>query len=597
MISSNKYSDQLADWLKEIGYTHCFYIGGGNIMHLLESASHRFECVPFVHEVGAGIAADYFNESAPEGKKAFVLVTAGPALTNLVTAIARAWVDSRELLVIGGQAKVSDLSRGKYRQIGFQELDGVSVCNSITKKSVTIDKPITFKQLKEYCELSWSGRKGPVFLELCIDVSAMPSQKDEPRKLSDKSRVNSKHEASKKSIEVILKELKNSKRPLILLGAGVDRDIAKQYLPVLMKLGIPLAMTFNGADRVGIEYEYYSGRPNWYGARWANLINQQADLVIALGTRLGLLQVGYNWEEFVPNGKVIQVDIDKSELNKPFPKVDVSINEDANDILIKLTDKIVSENTKLEITEWQQLVKTIRTDLSIPDSANRAEDGYIELHRFIYRLFEQLKNDDQIVPCSSGGTYTGTMQVMLNKTGQKIITSSGLAGMGFGLSGAIGVGLADKNKRTILLEGDGGFAQNLQELGTLKATNLNLKTFIFDNRGYASIRTTQKTYFNNHYVGCDEETGLGLPNWKLLVDAYSIASYEVTPETAFDSKFMELLNSDKASVFVVKLDPDQLYFPKLGSRINPSGVMESSPIHLMDPQLNEADSKKYIRYI
>jgi acetolactate synthase-1/2/3 large subunit len=265
--------------------------------------------------------------------------------------------------------------------------------------------------------------------------------------------------------------------------------------------------------------------------------------------------------------------------------------------LIKLTDKIVSENTKLEITEWQQLVKTIRTDLSIPDSANKAEDGYVELHRFIYRLFEQLKNDDQIVPCSSGGTYTGTMQVMLNKTGQKIITSSGLAGMGFGLSGAIGVGLADKNKRTILLEGDGGFAQNLQELGTLKATNLNLKTFIFDNRGYASIRTTQKTYFNNHYVGCDEETGLGLPNWKLLVDAYSIASYEVTPETAFDSKFMELLNSDKAAVFVVKLDPDQLYFPKLGSRINPSGVMASSPIHLMDPQLNEADSKKYIRYI
>ena len=566
-------------------------------MYLLEAARTRFVCIPFIHEIGSTIAAEYFNESTSEIGKAFVLVTAGPGLTNTVTGVAAAWVEGRELLIVGGQAKSTELSGKMYRQIGFQELDGVSICNSITKKSVTIDKPITFNQLKEYCELSWSGRKGPVFLELCIDVSAMPSQKDEPRKVSDKASANSKFEASKKSIDLIHNELMKSKRPLILLGAGVDRDVAKKYLPILMELGIPLSMTFNGADRVGIEYEYYSGRPNWYGARWANLINQQADLVIALGTRLGLLQVGYNWEEFVPNGKIIQIDIDKSELNKPFPKVDVSISEDANDILIKLTDKILSDNTKLEITEWQELVKTIRKDLSVPDIANKAEAGYVELHRFIYRLFEQLENDDQIVPCSSGGTYTGTMQVMLNKTGQKIITSSGLAGMGFGLSGAIGVGLADKSKRTILLEGDGGFAQNLQELGTLKATNLNLKTFIFDNRGYASIRTTQKTYFNNHYVGCDEETGLGLPNWKLLVDAYSIVSYEVTPETAFDSKFMELLNSDKAAVFVVKLDPDQLYFPKLGSRINPSGVMASSPIHLMDPQLNEADSKKYIRYI
>jgi acetolactate synthase-1/2/3 large subunit len=129
-----KYSDVFMTWLRAEGYTHCFYLSGGNVMHLLESASQNFECIPFVHEVSAGIAADYFNEVSDGNSRAFVLVTAGPGLTNIVTAIAGAWTESRELLVIGGQAKVSDLSRSKYRQIGFQEIDGKSLCQGITNQ-------------------------------------------------------------------------------------------------------------------------------------------------------------------------------------------------------------------------------------------------------------------------------------------------------------------------------------------------------------------------------------------------------------------------------------------------------------------------------
>jgi acetolactate synthase-1/2/3 large subunit len=189
------------------------------------------------------------------------------------------------------------------------------------------------------------------------------------------------------------------------------------------------------------------------------------------------------------------------------------------------------------------------------------------------------------------------MQVLLNKTGQKIVTSHALASMGYGLSGAIGVALANKTRRTILVEGDGGFAQNLQELGTLKANQLNIKVFISDNRGYASIRTTQKTYFNNHYVGCDEDTGLGLPDWEQLVKAYEIPVMEVNPQNKFGQEFLQLLNSDGPAVFIVKLDPDQLYFPKIGSRINKNGVMASSPIHLMDPPLNQDQATKFLKYV
>jgi acetolactate synthase-1/2/3 large subunit len=592
-----KYSDRFMEWLRELGYTHCFYLGGGNVMHLLESASYRFKCIPFVHEVAAGIAADYFNEVAENDERAFVLVTAGPALTNVVTAIAGAWTESRELLVIGGQAKVSDLSRGKYRNLGFQEIDGASLCESITKKSVTIDKPISFEELSELTNLSKSPRKGPVLIEFCLDVSAMPTPKEVLPSSKNPSTSNEVLTVTDFEMSEVVKMLSNSHRPLLLLGGGVDRRAFEELRSAFEAVGIPIATTFNGADRIGVDYKYYAGRPNWYGSRWANIVNQQADLVIAVGTRLGLLQVGYNWEEYVPNGKVIQVDVDQSELDKPFPRIDLGLLCDANDFLRRLLAEVETRQISEGIREWQDFIIDVRSELAVPDSANKASEGYIELHNFLFELYSNLKSDDQIVPCSSGGTYTGTMQVLLNKTGQKIVTSHALASMGYGLSGAIGVALANKTRRTILVEGDGGFAQNLQELGTLKANQLNIKVFISDNRGYASIRTTQKTYFNNHYVGCDEDTGLGLPDWQQLVKAYEIPVMEVNPQNEFGQEFLQLLNSDGPAVFIVKLDPDQLYFPKIGSRINKSGVMASSPIHLMDPPLNQDQASKFLKYV
>lgn len=596
-ILRDKYSDQFADWLVKLGYTHCFYLGGGNVMHLLESASHRFKCVPFVHEIGAAIAADYFNEISEGNEKAFVLVTAGPALTNVVTSIASAWVDGRELLIIGGQAKVSDLSKGKYRQIGFQEIDGVGICRSITKKSFRIDKPISFARLNSLTNLTRSGRKGPVFLEFCIDISAMPRQKES----SDfgKSILALKTPRYKPNLKIkkIVNELKQSKRPLLILGGELERNESEIYISILKEHGIPMATTFNGIDRVGSDYEYYCGRPNWYGSRWSNLINQQADLVIAIGSRLSLGQVGYNWQEYAPKARVIQISNDKLELQKIFPKKNITVCGNANDFLKNFVLELDTSKVKFNFSEWQDFLVGIRKDLSRPDPANVARQEFVELHSFLANLFAILDSSDQIIPCSSGGVYTGTMQIMLHKSGQKIVTSSGLASMGFGLSGAIGAALANPRKRTILLEGDGGFAQNLQELGTLKANQLHLKIFIFDNQGYASIRTTQKTYFNNHYVGCDELTGLGFPSWKKLAESYSFSFYELNPSTLFDSTFHELLNLEKPVIFVVKLDPDQLYFPKIGSRINKSGSMESNPLHMMDPQLDSSQISKYLKYL
>lgn len=595
-MSQAKYSDLLMDWLKEFGYTHCFFVGGGNVMHLLESASKRFTCVPVVHEVAAGIAAEYFNESYEGSRKAFALVTAGPGLTNIITAIGGAWLENRELLVIGGQAKVSDLARNGSRQIGHQEINGLAITSGITKESLQLSKHYAKKEIFDFCSKSWTGKKGPVFLEICIDVSAAPANLDE----LDNMPVGEQHQANPIIPESQLKELKKliaeSKRPLFLFGGGLSRAMTTKCTSEFESMEWPIATTYNGADRESFEYKYYCGRPNWYGMRWANIILQQSDLVIAFGSRLGIQQVGFSWDEFAPLAKVVQIDIDHSELEKGFPKIDLKLPYDADDILEKLTqDKDLFK--KQDWSEWKSFITKVRNLLENVDPANVVSDGYLELQKFLWDLGDFLNSEDVIIPCSSGGSYTGTLQMFRNKRGQKMITDKSLASMGYGLSGAIGAAFANPGSRIIHIEGDGGFAQNLQEIGTVAVNKLNIKMFIAENRGYASIRTTQKAYFNGNYVGCDEATGLGLPNWEQIFNAYGISTTRITVENYFNKEVIDAINANGPHAFIVTLDPDQLYFPKLTSRVMPDGSMKSNPLHLMSPKLPEEIAKEVFPYM
>jgi acetolactate synthase-1/2/3 large subunit len=587
-----KYSDTFMDWLLEAGYTHCFYVAGGNVMHLLESASTRFKCVPFVHEVAACIAADYFNESTEGPGKSFVLVTAGPGMTNTLTGMAAAWTASRELLVIGGQAKSSEISRGKFRQIGHQEIDGVSICSTMTKASVNIDRQIRKRDLFSIINLTMEDRKGPVFLEVCLDVTTQETKPD----LGDCSySLDRKSKNVKKNkIDKVLKMLKKSSRPLILLGGGVDRTTD---LSILKSFGIPIATTFNGADRVNTDYKYYCGIPNWYGSRWANIILQQSDLIIALGTRLGIMQVGFNWKEFAPLAQIVQIDVDKFELNKGFPNITLPIQGDANQFLLEFQNLLPSDFKILD-SEWQKYILLISSELSGPEEVNSAVPPYLEAIKFIYDLMNLTNGNEIIVPCSSGAAgYEGAMRVINLKGDQKIVTSHAMGSMGFGLSGAMGVAFANPEKNIISFEGDGGFAQNQQELGTAVLNNLNLKFFLMDNQGYQSIKGNQKSSFGGHYVGCDYSTGLALPNWVDFANSYGAKVMEIDQSNAFNQEFTQLFNSFGFVIFIVKIDPNQTYWPRIMSTRDEFGNVISNPLHLMDPPLDDESSKKYLKYL
>ena len=583
-----KYSDQITDWLIKLGYTHCFYVGGGTIMHLIESLSKKLSCVPVINEVAAGIAAEYFNETS-NGTKALALVTAGPGLTNIVTAVAGAYLESRELLVIGGQVKTADLARGALRQRGIQEIDGVSIVRPITVKSVLVEEPISFEEFKSIVLHDGIYRPGPVFIEIPIDIQARVVEAEVPGANVLEVRL------PRISIDVIAgvaTKINEAKRPAILLGGGINRRTAKHLKDKLSQLSIPILTTWNAADRIPSDQTNYMGRPNTWGQRSANLVMQQADLLIAVGTRLGMQQTGFNWQKFIPNGGVIQVDIDKAELEKGHPKIDLGLFGDANQFLEDLLDQKIDGHS-----DWLNYARSIRDAIPLVEDVNKTANGFLSPYRFAQMLSSVCTDTDVVIPCSSGGAFTIMMQAFEQKGDQKIVTNKGLASMGYGLSGAIGAAVANPSSRTVLVEGDGGFSQNLQEIGTAAINELNLKVFIFDDSGYASIRATQRNYFGGSYVGCDRSTGLGLPNWEKLFAAWDVPVMRLNKDFSEDEKFKDMFDREGLAAFIVSVDPEQTYFPKITSRITENGSMESNPLHKMTPDLAEEQYLKVARYL
>lgn len=574
-----KYSSTVMGWLADLGYTHCFFVAGGNSMHLLDGARQTMTCVPFVHEVAAGIAAEYFNESNGEGR-AFVLITAGPGVTNIVTALAGAFLESRELLVIGGQVKTSDLATNGLRQRGIQEIDGVGIVASLCKVAVRVEKAVDRTTLAGWVLAGRSGRPGPVFLEVCLDVQARdfedPSAADETPAFSAPTTV------ADSIIDEIRAAVSASDRPVLLIGGGIPRETMPSLLPLIEASGIPVMTTWNGADRISFGHPLYLGRPNTWGQRSSNVILAQADLIIAAGTRLGLQQTGFNWQQFGFNATVVQIDVDQSELQKGHPNVDIPALGDAADAI----RRVLAEQSRSTWSDWLDHAKIVRSVLPLSEAANSVHEGYLNPYDFVLQLSELCDGREMVVPCSSGGAFTVMMQAFLQRGRQTIITDKGLASMGYGLSGAIGAALAHPGRRTILVEGDGGFSQNLQELATVDAYHLPLKIFIFDNDGYASIRMTQRNYFDGGYLGCDSKTGLGFPDWPRLFSAFSIPSMRLDERFAESDEFAEMFSSAEPAAFIVPVHPEQTYFPKVTSRVTETGGMESNPIFLMDPPVD-----------
>jgi acetolactate synthase-1/2/3 large subunit len=589
-----KYSDFFCLSLKKLGYTHCFALQGGPIMHLINSANKYFKLTSFLHENSAAIAADYFNASNTN-QKAWVLVTSGPGLTNSVTGIANAFLESRELLIVSGQCKLNDLllnRRFNLRQTGHQQINGVSIVKKITKFSKTFLKTEKFDFIRKYANLSSEGRKGPVFFEIPIDIQAKEINTDLTllkKKISNKILLNGN--LSKKYLNKVNILIKSSNRTSVLLGSGISKIKFEKIKKKLFKNDFAFFTTWNGADLLNHKFKKNFGRPNTWGQRYSNVIIQQSDLLIAIGTRLGMQQTGFNYKSFIPNGKIIHVDIDNKELFKKNPKTNLKIKCDANLFL-----KILSKQKFKKNPKWLKFCNYVKKDLPVIENNNTGKK-FVSPYYFYDKISDLIPKNTNLVPSSSGGSFTTFMQTFKFKNKQMCRSSKGLASMGVGLAGSIGVALAKKKEKTFLFEGDGGFAQNFQEIGTAIYNKLNLKIFIFDDNGYASIRLTQKNYFNGKYVGCDQTTGLIFPNWVKFFNSYNLKTFIIRKNFEKNKKFLKLFNKKEIVIFLVKIDPEQTYFPKITSFLNKKNGMISNPIHLMTPEIENKKIKNILKYI
>ncbi len=584
-MTTTKFSDLLTDKLLQLGYSHCYFVAGGNIMHLLNSVRSRFTCVPFAHEVGAAIATEYHNASISglQGR-AFCLVTAGPGLTNAVTGVAGAWQESRELLILGGQVKTVDLADSGLRQRGIQEVDGVELLRSITKAALRIDSPSQLEDALEAVRLGGTPRKGPVFLELPLDAQA--ATLDIVQTTADRRASLPIASLSTEQIAHIADQIAKSARPVLLIGGGVERATGVQLAESLRDCGLPIMTTYNGADRVDNQLSNYFGRPNTWGMRYSNILLQQADLIVALGTRLGMQQTGFNWEEFAPLAHLIQVDIDPTELSKGHPHVDEPCCGDANEVLHSLlVDHLIAVLPHQQ--SWLEHCRFVKASLPLNEDCNSRSQDHINPYEFWEQLSEQLDGDSALVPCSSGSSFTSSYQAVTLPAGTQMLSNKSQAAMGYGLSGAIGVALANPNRRVLLVEGDGGFLQNIQELAVARKNLNNLGIYLWVNNGYASIRMTQKTYFQGAWLGCDTESGLGFPNWATLFASFDIPMMTMGPDGFGSERIQKFINENPIYAILVPIDPAQTFFPKISSTITASGSMKSNPLHKIGPELPE----------
>ena len=583
-----KLSDYVIQFISKIGVDYIFLLPGGGSMHLVDSVGRNKEITPvcFLHEQAAAIAADGYAQYRNDIGVA--LVTTGPGGTNTITAVAASWIDSTPLMIISGQVKRSDLMHGKgVRQMGVQEVDIVSIVKPITKYAVTVTEPETIRyHLEKALYYARSGRPGPVWIDIPLDVQSYPIEEKNLKGFRPKRK---RKQNLGKIVERCIKLLNASKRPVILAGRGVRLANAEDYfLQFIEKTNIPVLLTWRLLDIIPEDHELNFGRPGSVAPRYSNFILQSADLLISIGARLDLAQVGYNYKNFAKNAKKIVVDIDEAEIRKIDTKIDVPVVSDARDFLIELLKKS-SLIEKVEREEWIERCRRWKEKYPVILPEYKKKKGYVNTYALIDILSDILTEEDVIVPGSSGSCSEITCQAFRIKKGQRLINSPGLGSMGFGLPQSIGVCLASNKKRTICIIGDGGLQHNIQELETLKRLNLPVKLFVLNNNGYAAIRNTQKRFFNGRFVCCDPESGLTIPDLKKIAKAYGLKYFQIKNQNRLEKEVRDVIETEGPVMCEVMIDPDLQIQPRISSMVMPDGRIVSKPLEDLWPFLESKE--------
>ena len=584
-----KLSDYVFDRLKHWGARHVFLITGGGAMHLNDSIGQSglsYLCTH--HEQAAAMAAEGYARIA--GTPGILNVTTGPGGINALNGVFGAWTDSIPMLILSGQVKretcMATYGLSDLRQLGDQEVDIVRMVRGITKYAVLVNEPETIAyHLERAWYLSQNGRPGPCWLDIPVDVQSATIDPAALRHYDPaEDALIFDRAAVAAQVADVIRTIGNAKRPVIFAGSGVRLGNAlAEFDRVVRALRIPVVTAWTH-DLIASDDELFCGRPGTIGERAGNFTVQNSDVLLVLGSRLNIRQTSYNWDSFARFASVIQVDVDAAELSKPLRQPDVPIHCDVKVFLDEMANQLDAAGAAVSRhEEWLTRARQWKTKYPVVQAGQRVPGPPLNPYDFVDRLFEMLSSSDTVV-CGNASACIVPFQVARLKKGQRLISNSGSASMGYDLPASIGVAVA-KGGRTICLAGDGSLQMNIQELQTLVGYNLPVKIFVLNNGGYLSIRQTQTGFFNGRRIGEGPDSGVTLPQMAKVAQAYGIPS--CTIEKVEDLALIEQeLSKPGPALFDVHLDQSQGFEPRLRSRILPDGRILTPNLEDMYPFLS-----------
>lgn len=590
-----RLADYVADFLVNHGVTDCFSVVGGGAMHLNDALGHKdgLKVTYNHHEQACAIAAEAYARL--DNRIAAVCVTTGPGGTNALTGVVGGWLDSIPMMIISGQVRYDTTARyalqfteTPLRAMGDQEYDIVKSVAPMTKYATMIEDPMDIRYaLEKAWHLATTGRPGPVWIDIPVNFQGMYIETDELRGYDPtEDDALLPPAVSQETIDEVIEKIKKAERPVFHAGYGIRLSGAyKQFREVAEKLGIPIVTYWNAVDLIEDENELYCGRAGNMGDRPGNWAIQNADLILAIGTRISIRQVGYNWKTWAREAEVIMVDIDQAELKKPTLHVEMPIWADAKDFLSKMNESLTQPLPRKE--KWLETCQKWKKEYPVVQPRQWEENGTTaNVYAFVHYLSSQL-SENSLTAVSNGACCVVGNQTYVIQKGSRMANNSAIASMGYGLPAAIGTCIGGGVRDTICLEGDGSIMMNLQELQTILTNRLPIKIFLINNNGYHSIRITQTNLFGQHTkVGIGPESSdLSFPDFEKIAKAFGYPYYSAHSNQEMKEVVDKVLQEDGPVFCEIFTDTSQVWEPKSSTKRLEDGTLVSPPLEDLAPFL------------
>lgn len=588
-----KVSDKIAEYLESRGIKHVFGIVGAGNVHIFNSILERgYTQIICVHNEQAATMAIQTYYRISDIVTAAILTT-GAGSTNGVTGVVSAWADSIPCVIISGNenSKYMEPNALKLRMHGVQGYDSHYMVNNVTKYNNRVEKAEkTIFEIEKAFAIAIEGRPGPCWIDIPMNLQS--SNVENSAFVNYKDVESNIIEFDESKLTATIDMLSQSKRPVLWLGHGVRLSGAEKMVKSFVEyIGIPTLVSWAAIDMIDSDHPLVYGRAGVYGQRAANFVLQNCDLLLCIGTRLAIPQVGYDISEFARNAKIVVIDIDAQELLKYKERYNVAFCTDAKLFMTKLQDSLVHLK-KDDYSTWIAQCNKYREKYPFVNAEDHPDtDGYINSYPFLYKLSERL-NDNDIVVTDMGTALLSGHQAMKFKKGQRLMTSTGLGEMGYGLPAAMGASFATNKGSVICLNCDGGMMLNLQELQTIVHHKLPIKIFIFNNEGYLMIKHTQKSLFKGRYSGTDPDSGVSCPDYGKIATAFGIRSFVIRTWGDFDTVIPQVLSYEGTVICEVFMHPEQFFVPKLSLAVKPDGTLVSPPLEDLSPLLSRDELKE-----